>query len=128
VKGAAHTVVGTGLERGNAHIEISVGGDRDDRRAGSLTAKLAADSRDVWSRDDDHVRVEHAEQPHRLLLRGDREHVVPAPRQFTPQLRLGAPVYQQDPKRLGGWPQASSGFVEHAAIVQSTCEHDVRGT
>jgi hypothetical protein len=128
VEGAAHAIVGTGLERRDAHIEISIGGDRDDRRAGCVTAKLAAGPRDVRGRDDDHMRVEHPEQPRRLLLCGDREHIVPAPRQLTRQLRLGTPVYQQDPKRLGGWPQASNGFVEHAAIVQSTCEHDVRGT
>jgi hypothetical protein len=74
------------------------------------------------------MRLENAEQPHGLIFGGDCEHVVPALRQLTRQLRLGTPVYQQDPQRLRGWPQAGNGVVEHAPIVRATCEHEVRGT
>jgi hypothetical protein len=125
---ATHTIVGSGFERRDAHVKVSIGGNRHDRRLGRVTAELAAGSREVGRRDEDQVRVENAQQTDRLLMRGDCKNVVPTARQLTRQLRLGTPVYQQDPKRLRGWPQTGKRLVEHAAIVRTTCEHDVRGT
>ena len=125
---AAHTIVGTGLERGDARVQISIGGDCDDRQIVCVAAKLSARLRDVRGRDKDHVGLEHVQQPRGPRVGGHGEHVVPVARELARQLWLRDPMYEQDPHRTRDRLQTRKALVEHAAIVERTCEPDVRGT
>ena len=128
MEGAAHTIVGTALQSCDAYIEISVGSDCDDRRLGCAVANLSARLRDIRGRDEDHLRLEHVQQPRRPFWRSDCEHVVPVSRELTRQLWLRNPMYQHDPQRTRDRVQTSNTLIEHAAIVDTTCEPGVRAT
>jgi hypothetical protein len=125
---AAHTIVSTGLERRYARAEISIGSDRDDRQIGRVAAKLSARVRDVRGRDEDHVWLEHVQQPRGPGFASDGEYIVSATRELARQLWLRDPMYEQDPQRTRDRLQTRNALVKHAPIVERTCEPDVRGT
>jgi hypothetical protein len=73
---AAHTIVGASFERRDARVVTAIGSDRDDRQIGCVAAKVPARLRDVRGHHENHVRLEHVQQPHRPPVGSDGEHIV----------------------------------------------------